>query len=131
MRMLGRYGFRGLDAESCFCDSGSGSLYFPVLDSVETPEGIMAKTEEMVDGLLHMYYFMNGCRMETGELYLNAVVKVNPAEKKMGIHVKISDYDSLEDHVAEKKYSIWRGNPLYGQFKSYFMRQLEKELFGE
>ena len=49
----------------------------------------------------------------------------------MGICVKISDYDSLEDHIAEKKLIIWRGSPLYGEFKSYFMAQVEKRLFGE
>lgn len=129
--MLSRYGFQGLDAESCFQEPECGNLYFPVLDSAETPEGIIKKTEGMVNEMLHMYRISHGHEMHLSGLYLNAVVKVNPAEKKMGIHVKISDYDSLEDHVAEKKYSIWRGNPLYGQFKSYFMRQLEKELFGE
>jgi len=64
-------------------------------------------------------------------LYLNALVQVDPAKNKMGICVKISDYDSLEDHIAEKRFIIWRGSPLYGEFKSYFMRQVEKELFGD
>lgn len=74
-----------------------------------------------------MYQINSTRRME---LYLNALVQVDPAISKMGICVKISDYDSLEDHVAEKKLIIWRGSPLYGEFKSYFMAQVEKGLFG-
>ena len=126
--MLNKYGFKGMDAESCFSDPEFGIMYFPVPDSVETPKGIMDKTEEMENELLHMYHISNARRME---LYLNALVKVDPAKNKMGIYVGISDYDSLEDHIAEKKLIIWRGSPLYGEFKSYFMAQVEKGLFGE
>lgn len=129
--MLGKYGFKGLDGESCFCHGGFGSIYFPVLDSGETPEGIMRKTEQMVDELLHIYYIAHGCRMQLSGLYLNALVKVNTDDRSMGISVKISDYDLVEDHMVEKNYGIWRGNPLYGEYKSYFMKQLEKELFGD
>ena len=129
--MLSRYGFKGLDGESSFYDYDFGSIFFPVLDSVETPKGIMDKTKQIIDELLHVYHITHGCRMEVSGLYLTALVSVNPQDKRMGISVKISDYDSLEDHVAEKKFSIWRGSPLYGQFKSYFMARLEKELFGD
>lgn len=129
--MLSKYKFKGLDAESSFCDFGFGSIYFPIVDSDETPKGIMQKTEQIIDELLHVYRIANGCEMEVSGLYLNAFVSVSPQDKRMGINVKISDYDSLQDHVAEKKISIWRGSPLYGQFKKYFMAQLEKELFGD
>lgn len=129
--MLSKYKFKGLDAASSFCDFGFGSIYFPILDSGETPKGIMQKTEQIIDELLHVYQIANGCEMEVSGLYLNAFVSVSPQDKRMGINVKISDYDSLQDHVAEMKFSIWQGSPLYGQFKSYFMAQLEKELFGE
>lgn len=129
--MLGKYGFKGLDGESCFCHGGFGSIYFPVLDSGETPEGIMRKTEQMVDELLHAYPVIHGCSMKVSGLYLNAVVQLNPEDRSMGISVKVSDYDLVEDHMAEKNYGIWRGNSLYGEFKSYFMKQLEKELFGD
>ena len=106
--MLGRYGFKGMDAESCFDDPEFGNMYFPILDTMETPKGIMDKTEEMVNELLHKHHIPNARRME---LYLNALVKVDPAKNKMLI--------------------IWRGSPLYGEFKSYFMAQVEKGLFGE
>ena len=82
----------------------------------------------LVNELLHMHHIPNAHKME---LYLNALVKVDPVKNKMGICVNISDYDSLEDHIAEKKLIIWRGSPLYGEFKSYFMAQVEKRLFGE
>ena len=88
----------------------------------------MDKIEEMVNELLHMHHIPIARRMG---LYLNALAKVNPAKSKMGICVKISDYDSLEDHIAGKKYVIWRSSPLYGGFKSYFMAQVKKGLFGE
>jgi len=126
--MLSKYGFKGQDAESCFDDPEFGNMYFPILDSVEAPKGIMDKTEEMIEELLRMYQINSIRRMG---LYLNALVQVDPAKNKMGICVKISDYDSLEDHIAEKRFIIWRGSPLYGEFKSYFMRQVEKELFGD
>lgn len=126
--MLSKYGFKGMDAESCFDDPEFGSMYFPVMDAMATPKGIMDKTEEIVNELLHMHHIPIARRME---LYLNALVKVDPAKSKMGICVKISDYDSLEDHIAEKKLIIWRGSPLYGEFKNYFMAQVEKGLFGE
>lgn len=126
--MLSKYGFKGQDAESCFDDPEFENMYFPILDSVEAPKGIMDKTEEMIEELLRMYQINSIRRMG---LYLNALVQVDPAKNKMGICVKISDYDSLEDHIAEKRFIIWRGSPLYGEFKSYFMRQVEKELFGD
>lgn len=126
--MLSKFGFKGMDAESCFDDPEFESVYFPILDTMETPKGIMDKAEEMVNELLHMHHIPNARKME---LYLNALVKVDPVKNKMGICVKISDYDSLEDHIAEKKLIIWRGSPLYGEFKSYFMAQVEKRLFGE
>lgn len=126
--MLNKYGFKGQDAESCFDDFDFGSIYFPILDAMETPKGIMNKTEEIIDELLHRYHINSTRRME---LYLNALVKVDPAKNKMGICVKICDYDSPEDYIAEKKLIIWRGSPLYGEFKSYFMAQVEKGLFGE
>ena len=129
--MLSKYRFKGLDAVSSFYDYDFGSIYFPILDSGETPIGIMKKTEQIIDELLHVYRITHGCRMEVSGLYMTATVNMNPRDKRMGISVKISDYDSMEDHVAEKKFSIWRGSPLYGQFKSYFMAQLEKELFGD
>ena len=129
--MLSKYKFKGLDAASSFCNSGFGSIYFPIMDSEETPKGIMQKTEQIIDELLHVYRITHGCRMDVSGLYLNAFVSVSPRDKRMGINVKISDYDSLQDHVVEKKFSIWQGSPLYGQFKKYFMAQLEKELFGD
>jgi len=47
--MLSKYGFKGQDAESCFDDPEFGNMYFPILDSVEAPKGIMDKTEEMIE----------------------------------------------------------------------------------
>lgn len=126
--MPGKYGFKGLDAESCFDNPEFESMYFPILDTMDVPEGIMGKTEAMVNELLHKHHISDARRTE---LYLNALVKADPAKRKMGIDVKISDYESLEDHMAEKKFIIWHGYPLYGEFKDYFMAQVEKGLFGE
>lgn len=78
----------------------------------------MRKTEQMVDELLHAYPVIYGRSMEVSGLYLNAAVQLNPEDRSMRISVKISGYDSLENHVVDKKFSIWRRGHCVGSLKA-------------
>lgn len=87
--------------------------------------------EECIRILITAYESETGCSLDISELCLCARLVVC-RKTGCGIGIVISGTDCLgRDVCIDEYYKIGCGDPLYGQFKKYFMAQLEKELFGD
>lgn len=113
-----------------FTDGVSSLMYFPAIAPSGIPGGIRKRTEENIRLLVRSYESENGCTLDTSKLCLCARLVVC-RETGCEINIVISGADCLGMDVwIEGSYKIVHGDPLYGQFKSYFMAQVEKGLFG-
>ncbi len=123
--------FGKIEETDSFTDGECSIIYFPVTGSPDFPAGIRKRTEECIRILITAYESENGCSLDISELCLCARLVVC-RKTGCGISIVISGTGcSGRDVWIDEYYKIGCGDPLYGQFKSYFMAQLEKELFGE
>lgn len=131
--MINKYQFGRIEDLSCFDDGVTNIVYFPVTDSADFPKAIRDKTEEMMDSIIHIYEKDNHCKLDLSKLCLNARIIAfvgNNGNWIYEIAVVISgNMEEFDNIWIERSYSISRNDPLYVQFKVYFMEQLEKELF--
>lgn len=130
--MISRYGFRKIAGADCFNEGILGTAYFPVSDSADFPSAVRDKAEEVIDSMVEAYEKGNGCRLRMADLCLEARVEVFRSRE----NIPISSIEAVivgecggEEVWIEGEYRIGRDDPLYGQFREYFMGQMEKGLF--
>lgn len=130
--MISRYGFRKIAGADCFNEGILGTAYFPVSDSADFPSAVRDKAEEVIDGMIEAYEKENSCRLSVPDLCLEARVEVFRSREDIpisSIEAVIVGECGGEEVWIEGEYHIGRGDPLYGQFREYFMKQMEKGLF--
>lgn len=131
--MINKYRFGRIEDLSCFDDGVTNIVYFPVTDSADFPKAIRDKAKEMIDSMIHICEKDNHCKLDLSKLCLNARIIAfagNNGNWIYEIAVVISgNMEEFDDIWVERSYGISRNDPLYVQFKAYFMEQLEKELF--
>lgn len=131
--MINKYQFGRIEDLSCFDDGVTNIVYFPVIGSADFPKAIRNKAEEMIGSIIHVYETDNHCKLDLSKLCLNARIIAfvgNNGNWIYEIAVVISgNMEEFDNIWIERSYSISRNDPLYEQFKAYFMEQLEKELF--
>lgn len=132
--MINKYQFGRIEDLSCFDDGVTNIVYFPVTDSADFPKVIRDKAEEMIGSIIHVYETDNHCKLDLPKLCLNARIIAfvgNNGDWIYEIAVVVSgNVEEFDEGWIESNYSISRNDPLYVQFKVYFMEQLEKKLFG-
>lgn len=124
--MLSDYKFEEIERQDCFEDGVNDILYFPVTDSKDFPPEIREKAEEIIGRIIHTY------GLDISKLHLNARIIVfldTNGKWQNGISIVISDYSVFDGIWIEEEYIIGQNDPLYEQFKTYFMKRLEEILF--
>lgn len=124
--MLSDYKFEEIERQDCFEDGVNDILYFPVTDSKDFPPEIREKAEEIIGRIIHTY------GLDISKLRLNARIIVfldTYGKWQNEISIVISDYSVFDGIWIEEEYIIGQNDPLYEQFKTYFMKRLEEILF--
>lgn len=124
--MLSDYKFEEIERQDCFEDGVNDILYFPVTDSKDFPPEIREKAEEIIGRIIHTY------GLDISKLRLNARIIVfldTNGKWQNEISIVISDYSVFDGIWIEEEYIIGQNDPLYEQFKTYFMKRLEEKLF--
>lgn len=124
--MLSNYKFEEIERQDCFEDGVNDILYFPVTDSKDFPPEIREKAEEIIGRIIHTY------GLDISKLRLNARIIVfldTYGKWQNEISIVISDYSVFDGIWIEEEYIISQNDPLYEQFKTYFMKRLEEKLF--
>ena len=124
--MLSDYKFEKVERQDCFEDDVNDILYFPVTDSKDFPPEIREKAEEIIGRIIHTY------GLDISKLRLNARIIVfldTNGKWQNEISIVISDYSVFDGTWIEEEYIIGQNDPLYEQFKTYFMKRLEEILF--
>lgn len=124
--MLNRFKFEKIEEQDCFGHGAINTLYFPVTDSEDFPQGIRQKAEEIIDRIVHTY------ELDISKLCLCArMVVYSDRDGKWvdEISVVMSDCSAFDDTWIEEDYSIGYDDSLYEPFKAYVMKRLEEILF--
>lgn len=130
--MISTYKFGKIEDMDSFRDGVNNILYFPVKDSVDFPQAIRDKAEEMIDGMIHAYKLENDYGLDSSGLCLNARIIAFVGKEgnwSYEIAVVISGNLASDDVWIEDSHTIGVDSLLYGSFKVYFMEQLGKSLF--
>lgn len=131
--MISGYKFGKIEDMNCFEDETNDSLYFPVADSTDFPKEIRDKTEKMINSLIYDYEVKNNCKLFLSRLCLNARMITcldNKGDWRYEISVVITGNEAGNNLWVEDSYEISAEDHLYELFKMYFMKQVEKILFG-
>lgn len=131
--MINKYRFGRIEDLSCFDDGVTNIVYFPVTDSEDFPKVIRDKAKEMIDSMVHICEKDNHFKLDLSKLCLTARIIASAGNNGYWIYeiaVVISgNIEGFDEIWIERSYSISRNDPLYVQFKAYFMGMLEMELF--
>lgn len=131
--MLSSFMFHKIENRDCFEGGSEGNLYFPIVDTLDFPKSVRNKAEQMIHRMVYDYERKKDCHLDLSELDLEARIMVsidNDGNKMDEIEILvtgITDYDEVWLVECQK---IHRDDALYKPFKRYFMKQLEKRLFG-
>ena len=131
--MLSSFAFHKMESRDCFEGGSGGSLYFPILDSLDFPKSVRNKAEQMIHRMIYDYEREKSCRLDLSEFDLDARVIVsmdNNGSWLDEIEVLISGFMESDEVWLVECQRIHKDDALYKPFKRYFMKQLEKRLFG-
>ncbi len=126
--------FRVLKGNS-FSEKDVDLLYFSVEKDDNSPKSIKDKINSMITDIIHKYEKQQGCRLNIGQLEVEANLMVSLANRE---HKPESFIDiTISSCEADKKgiliydeFIVEHGTELFELFKNHFMNQLELVLFG-
>lgn len=126
--------FSSFQGGNCFTDIYTDMLYFPVENVPDFPEQIRNKVDLIIEKIISKYEQENHCILDMDSLIINARLEcyVVPSEERIEHSINItimSDISYKIDILLSDEYIVLPSDPIYNDFREYFMKQLEKELF--
>lgn len=130
--MLSSFAFHKIEDRDCF-DGVADAMYFPISDSLDFPKSIRNKAEQIIHRMLYVYEREHSCHLDLSELDLEANIGVSwdkDGKQTNEIEVLISGCMGNDEVWLVECQRILKDDVLYKPFKRYFMKQVEKRLFG-
>ena len=126
--------FRVLKGNS-FSEKDVDLLYFSVEKDDNSPKSIKDKINSMITDIIHKYEKQQGCRLNIGQIEVEANLMVSLAniehKPESFIDITISSCEADKKGILiYDEFIVEHGTELFELFKNHFMNQLELVLFG-
>lgn len=127
--------FKVFQDGNCFTDKYADMLYFPVENKSDFPQVIKNRVNSMLQIMINKYEKDNCITLDIDNLILNArlecyIVPEGKIQHSISITI-MSNKNYNTEVLIEDEYIVLKDDPMYNEFKMYFMKRLEQELFKE
>lgn len=127
--------FKVFQDGNCFTDKYADMLYFPVENKLDFPQVIKNRVNSMLQIMINKYEKDNCITLDIDNLILNArlecyIVPEGKIQHSISITI-MSNKNYNTEVLIEDEYIVLKDDPMYNEFKMYFMKRLEQELFKE
>lgn len=125
--------FKSTENGNSFTDVYTDILYFSINYNSDLPSIIKDTVYSMIKDMIMGFEIDNYCTLDINALILDARLECyidSFKEIRHSINISImSEKDYKIEVLINKEYIVLKDDPIYNDFKAYFMKALELELF--